>query len=69
MNRAISKMKEAGLFSDQDVQEAVNTATQEAVPIIAQATVSPDNIQKRVGLYKQSVANSITNVGGAHSNG
>lgn len=65
MNRAISKMKEAGLFNEQDVQEAVNTATQEAVPIIAQATVSPDNIQKRVGLYKQGVANSIMNVGGA----
>lgn len=65
MNRAISKMKEAGLFDEQDMQTAVNTATQEAVPIIAQATVSPDNIQKRVGLYKQGVANSIMNVGGA----
>ena len=67
MNRAISKMKEAGLFNEQDVQEAVNMATQEAVPIIAQATVSPDNVNKRVGLYKQSVANNIMNVGG-HSN-
>lgn len=64
MNRAISKMKEAGLFNEQDVQEAVNTATQEAVPIIAQATVSPDNVNKKVGLYKQSVANNIMNVGG-----
>lgn len=65
MNRALTKMKEAGLFDEQDMQTAVNTATQEAVPIIAQATVSPDNIQKKVGLYKQSVANSIMNVGGA----
>ena len=64
MNRAISKMKEAGLFNEQDVQEAVNMATQEAVPIIAQATVSPDNIQKKVGLYKQSVANNLTHIGG-----
>lgn len=64
MNRAISKMKEAGLFNEQDVQEAVNMATQEAVPIIAQATVSPDNVNKKVGLYKQSVANNIMNVGG-----
>lgn len=64
MNRAISKMKEAGLFDEQDMQTAINTATQEAVPIIAQATVSPDNIQKKVGLYKQSVANGIMNVGG-----
>lgn len=63
MNRALTKMKEAGLFDEQDVQEAVNTATQEAVPIIAQATVSPDNIKKKVGLYKQGVANSIMNVG------
>ena len=63
MNRAISKMKEAGLFNEQDMQTAVNTATQEAVPIIAQATVSPDNVNKRVGLYKQSVANNIMNVG------
>lgn len=64
MNKAISKMKEAGLFDEQDVQEAVNMATQEAVPIIAQATVSPDNVNKKVGLYKQSVANNIMNVGG-----
>lgn len=66
MNRAISKMKEAGLFNEQDVQTAINTATQEAVPIIAQATVSPDNVNKRVGLYKQSVANNIINVGGTN---
>lgn len=58
-------MKEAGLFNEQDVQEAVNMATQEAVPIIAQATVSPDNVNKKVGLYKQSVVNNIMNVGGA----
>lgn len=56
-------MKEAGLFNEQDVQEAVNMATQEAVPIIAQATVSPDNVNKKVGLYKQSVVNNIMNVG------
>lgn len=65
MNRAISKMKEAGLFDEQDMQTAVNTAVQEAVPVIAQQTTSPDNINKRVGLYKQSVANSIMSVGGA----
>lgn len=65
MNRAIAKMQEAGLFNEQELQEAVNTATQEAVPVIAQATVSPDNVNKRVGLYKQSIANSIMSVGGA----
>ena len=64
MNRALTKMKEAGLFDEQDMQTAVNTAITEAVPIIAEETTSPDNIQKKVGLYKQSVANSIMNVGG-----
>ena len=64
MNRAISKMKEAGLFNEQDVQEAVNTAITEAVPVIAEKTTSPDNIQKKVGLYKQSVVNNIMSVGG-----
>lgn len=65
MNKAIAKMKEAGLFDEQDMQTAVNTAVQEAVPVIAQKTASPDNINKKVGLYKQSVANNIMNVGGA----
>lgn len=65
MNRALTKMKEAGLFNDEDMQTAVNTAITEAVPIIAEKTTSPDNIQKKVGLYKQSVANNIMNVGGA----
>ena len=65
MNRALTKMKEAGLFDEQDMQTAVNTAVQEAVPVIAQHTTSPDNINKKVGLYKQSVANSIMNVGAA----
>ena len=65
MNRALTKMKEAGLFNEQDMQTAVNTAVQEAVPVIAQKTTSPDNINKKVGLYKQSVANSIMNVGAA----
>lgn len=64
MNRAIAKMQEAGLFNEQELQEAVNTATQEAVPVIAQATVSPDNVNKRVGLYKQGIVNSIMSVGG-----
>lgn len=64
MNRAIAKMQEAGLFNEQELQEAVNIATQEAVPVIAQATVSPDNVNKRVGLYKQDVVNSIMSVGG-----
>ena len=68
MNRALTKMKEAGLFDEQDMQTAVNTAITEAVPIIAEKTTSPDNIQKKVGLYKQSVANNIMNVGGAHNN-
>lgn len=67
MNRALTKMKEAGLFDEQDMQTAVNTAITEAVPIIAEETTSPDNIQKKVGLYKQSVANNIMNVG-AHNN-
>lgn len=67
MNRAIAKMQEAGLFNEQELQEAVNTATQEAVPVIAQATVSPDNVNKRVGLYKQGVVNSIMSVGGAQN--
>lgn len=58
-------MKEAGLFDEQDVTTAVNTAVAEAVPVIAQKTTSPDNINKKVGLYKQSVANSIMNVGAA----
>ena len=65
MNKAIAKMKEAGLFDERDMQEAVNTAVSEAVPVIAQKTASPDNINKKVGLYKQSVANNIMNVGGA----
>lgn len=65
MNRALTKMKEAGLFDEQDIQTAVNTAITEAVPIIAEKTTSPDNIQKKVGLYKQGVANSIMNIGGA----
>ena len=65
MNRALTKMKEAGLFNDEDMQTAINTAVQEAVPVIAEKTTSPDNIQKKVGLYKQNVANSIMNVGGA----
>lgn len=65
MNRALTKMKEAGLFNDSDMQTAINTAVQEAVPVIAEKTTSPDNIQKKVGLYKQGVANSIMNVGGA----
>lgn len=65
MNRALTKMKEAGLFNDEDMQTAINTAVQEAVPVIAEKTTSPDNIQKKVGLYKQGVANSIMNVGGA----
>lgn len=64
MNRALTKMKEAGLFNEQDMQTAVNTAVTEAVPVIAEKTTSPDNIQKKVGLYKQSVANNIMNVGG-----
>ena len=64
MNRALTKMKEAGLFDDEDMQTAINTAVQEAVPVIAEKTTSPDNIQKKVGLYKQGVANSIMNVGG-----
>lgn len=64
MNRALTKMKEAGLFDEQDMQTAVNTAITEAVPIIAEKTTSPDNIQKKVGLYKQGVANSIMNIGG-----
>lgn len=64
MNRALTKMKEAGLFDEQDMQTAVNTAITEAVPIIVEKTTSPDNIQKKVGLYKQSVANNIMNVGG-----
>ena len=64
MNRALTKMKEAGLFDEQDMQTAVNTAITEAVPIIAEKTTSPDNIQKKVGLYKQSVANNIMSVGG-----
>lgn len=64
MNRALTKMKEAGLFDDEDMQTAVNTAITEAVPIIAEKTTSPDNIQKKVGLYKQSVANNIMNIGG-----
>lgn len=65
MNRALTKMKEAGLFNEQDMQTAINTAVQEAVPVIAEKTTSPDNIQKKVGLYKQSVAQSIMNIGGA----
>lgn len=64
MNRALTKMKEAGLFDEQDMQTAVNTAITEAVPIIVEKTTSPDNIQKKIGLYKQSVANNIMNVGG-----
>lgn len=64
MNRALTKMKEAGLFDEQDMQTAVNTAITEAVPVIAKKTTSPDNIQKKVGLYKQSVVNNIMNVGG-----
>ena len=65
MNKALTKMKEAGLFDDNDMQTAINTAVQEAVPVIAEKTTSPDNIQKKVGLYKQGVASSIMNVGGA----
>ena len=64
MNRALTKMKEAGLFDEQDMQTAVNTAITEAAPIIAEKTTSPDHIHKKVGLYKQSVANNIMNVGG-----
>lgn len=64
MNRALTKMKEAGLFNDEDMQTAINTAVQEAVPVIAEKTTSPDNIQKKVGLYKQSVVSGIMNVGG-----
>lgn len=59
MNLALQKMQDNGLFDEGDVQEAVNQGIQEATPVIAQNTVSPDNVKKRVGLYKQGVVSSI----------
>lgn len=48
-------------------QEAANGAIQQAKPAIEQSAVqqalSPDNVKKKVGLYKQSVADSLLNVG------
>lgn len=49
-------------------QEAANGAIQQATPAIEQAaiqkTLSPDNVKKKVGLYKQSIADSLMQVGG-----
>lgn len=50
-------------------QEAANGAIQQAQPAIEQSAVqqalSPDNVKKKVGLYKQSVADSLMQVGAA----
>lgn len=48
-------------------QEAANGAIQQAQPAIEQSAVqqalSPDNVKKKVGLYKQSVADSLMQIG------
>lgn len=64
MNSAVlQKMKDKGLFTEEDVADAATQSAEQAVtqaaPVIAQQTVSPDNIQKKVGLYKQGIASSI----------
>lgn len=52
---------------DTATQEAANGAIQQAKPAIEQSAVqqalSPDNVRKKVGLYRQSVADSLLNVG------
>lgn len=61
------------LYSQEDLnqatQEAANGAIQQAKPAIEQSAiqqaVSPDNVKKKVGLYKQSIADSLLSVGGA----
>lgn len=53
---------------DNAAQEAANGAIAQAQPAIEQSAVqqalSPDNVKKKVGLYKQSVADSLMQVGG-----
>lgn len=52
---------------NQATQEAANGAIQQAQPAIEQSAVqqalSPDNVKKKVGLYKQSVADSLMQIG------
>lgn len=54
---------------DNATQEAANGAIAQAQPAIEQSAVqqalSPDNVKKKVGLYKQSIADSLLSVGGA----
>lgn len=54
---------------DNATQEAANGAIAQAQPAIEQSAVqqalSPDNVKKKVGLYKQSIADSLMQVGGA----
>lgn len=61
------------LYTDEDLNNATqqaataaaNGAVEQAAPAIAQQTVSPDNVKKKVGIFKQSVADSLLQVGGA----
>lgn len=61
------------LYSQEDLNnatqaaatEAANGAIQQATPAIVQNAVSPNNVKKKVGLFKQSVADSLLQVGGA----
>lgn len=59
------------LYSQEDMnqatQEAANGAIQQATPAIQQQAiqnaVSPDNVAKKIGVYKQGVADSLIQVG------
>lgn len=59
------------LYTDEDLQnatqEAATGAINNAKPSIeanaVQQAVSPNNVKKKVGLYKQSIADSLIQVG------
>lgn len=59
------------LYTDEDLQnatqQAADGAIQQATPAIqqqaVQQAVSPDNVKKKVGLYKQGIADSLIQVG------
>ncbi len=67
MNLALQKMQDNGLFDEQDVKNAVSSGIEQSAPLIAQnaveKAVSPDNVKKKIGLYKQGVVASIGQIG------
>lgn len=69
MNTALSKMADKGLFNEEDIEavgnDQYNRGVQEGVQQGVMQTMSANNVQKKVTQYKQGIADSLLNVGGA----